>query len=56
MGMTPVKTYDPEREVPILVKAGEYIRFVPVSEEEYLQIRDEVDSGVYQVTVHEEEA
>ena len=26
MGMTPVKTYDPEREVPILVEAGDYIR------------------------------
>ena len=31
-------------------------RIRPLSEEEYLQIRDEVDSGVYQVTVHEEEA
>ena len=56
MGKTPVRTYDPDREVPILVEAGEYIRFVPVTEEEYLKIEEEVRNGTYQVTVHEEEA
>ena len=56
MGKTPVRTYDPEREVPILVEAGEYIRFVPVTEEEYLNIDEQVRNGTYQVTVHEEEA
>ena len=56
MGKTPVKTYDPDREVPILVEAGEYIRFVPVTEEEYLRIEEEVRNGTYQVTIHEEEA
>lgn len=35
LGMTPVKTYDPQRKVPILFEAGDYIRFIPVSEEEY---------------------
>lgn len=55
MGMTPVKTYDPEREVPILVEAGDYIRFVPVDEEEYKRIKDLVDRGEYQCVVHEGE-
>jgi len=55
MGMTPVKTYDPDREVPILVEAGDYIRFVPVSEEQYLEIKAQVENGTYQVTVHEGE-
>jgi len=55
MGMTPVKTYDPNRMVPILVEAGDYIRFVPVNEEEYLRIKALVDAGEYQVTVREEE-
>ena len=32
MGMTPVKTYDPDREVPILLEAGDYIRFIPIDE------------------------
>lgn len=55
MGMTPVKTYDPSREVPILVQAGEYIRFVPVSEEEYLKIKEQVEAGTYQCVVREGE-
>ncbi|SFG15223.1 5-oxoprolinase subunit PxpB [Oribacterium sp. WCC10] len=53
MGMTPVKTYDPERETPILVEAGDYIRFVPVTEEEYREIKAMVDDGTYKVKVHE---
>ena len=55
MGMTPVKTYDPEREVPILVEAGDYIRFVPVDEEEFLRIKELVEKGEYQVVIHEGE-
>ena len=55
MGKTPVKTYDPERETPILVNAGEYIRFVPISEEEFREIRAEVDQGTYQVRIREGE-
>ena len=55
MGMTPVKTYDPSRQTPILVEAGNYIRFVPVEEEEYLQIKEAVDRGEYQCIIHEEE-
>ena len=53
LGMTPVKTYDPEREVPILFEAGDYIRFVPVSEEEYQEIKKQVDEGTYQCTIHQ---
>ena len=55
MGMTPVKTYDPDREVPILVEAGDYIRFVPVSEEEYFSIKELVEKGEYQCVVREGE-
>ena len=55
MGMTPVKTYDPERETPILVESGDYIRFVPVTEEEYLEIKTSVEAGTYEVKVREEE-
>lgn len=55
MGMTPVKTYDPDRETPILVEAGDYIRFVPVSEEEYYRIKALVDQNEYECVVHEGE-
>ena len=54
VGMTPVKTYDPDREIPILVEAGDYIRFVPIDEDEYKRIRELVERGEYQCTVHEE--
>ncbi len=55
MGMTPVKTYDPDREVPILLSAGDYIRFIPVVEEEYLRIKELVERDEYQCTVREGE-
>jgi KipI family sensor histidine kinase inhibitor len=54
MGMTPVKTYDPDREVPILVEAGQYIRFIPIDEAEYLRIKELVDRGEYQCVIREE--
>ena len=55
MGKTPVKTYDPGREVPILVEAGDYIRFVPIDEEEFYRIKELVDRNEYQVVIHEGE-
>ena len=55
MGMTPVKTYDPAREVPILVEAGDYIRFVPIDEEEYHRIKALVEKNEYECVVHEGE-
>ncbi|MDO4976879.1 MAG: 5-oxoprolinase subunit PxpB [Eubacteriales bacterium] len=55
MGMTPVKTYDPDREVPILVEAGDYIRFIPIDEEEYLRIKDLVEKNEYEVVIREGE-
>ncbi len=53
MGKTPVRTYDPERETPILVQAGEYIRFVRIDEEEVRRIPEEVEAGTYQVVIRE---
>lgn len=55
LGMTPVKTYDPERETPILFEAGDYIRFVPVSEEEYKKIKEQVENGTYECVIHKKE-
>lgn len=55
MGMTPVKTYDPDREVPILLEAGDYIRFIPIDQEEYNRIKELVERGEYQCVIHEGE-
>ncbi|MDR3262749.1 MAG: 5-oxoprolinase subunit PxpB [Clostridiales bacterium] len=47
IGRTPVKPYDPSRETPFLYKAGDYIRFVPVTFDEYKRIEEQAASGVY---------
>ncbi len=54
MGKTPVRTYDPGREAPILVEAGDYIHFVPISEDEYKQISGLVAKNEYEVVIREE--
>ncbi|MFC3927519.1 5-oxoprolinase subunit PxpB [Streptococcus caprae] len=51
IGRTPVKTYDPDRATPILFEAGDYIRFKPVSPEEFLAIEVAVASGDYDITI-----
>lgn len=54
MGLTPVKTYDPGRKEPILVHAGDYIRFVRINEAEFQRIKELVDKGEYECVVREE--
>ncbi|MGN1419515.1 MAG: 5-oxoprolinase subunit PxpB [Acutalibacteraceae bacterium] len=55
IGRTPVKPYDPQRQEPILYKAGDYIRFCPISESEYDEIDSLVQKGEYHVKIVEEE-
>lgn len=52
LGMTPVKTYDPSRAEPILFEAGDYIRFVPITREEFDEILAAVEAGTYEYKVH----
>jgi KipI family sensor histidine kinase inhibitor len=53
IGMTPVKLYDPQREQPILYEAGDFLRFVPIDEARFEEIRDQVASGEYQLRMME---
>ena len=46
IGRTPVKVYDPEREEPIFYRAGDRIRFVPITEEEYRAIESDSSYAV----------
>ncbi len=55
LGKTPIKTYNPDREIPILFEVGDYIRFVPISEEEFKKIEKEVEEDKYICIVHTEE-
>lgn len=47
IGRTPIRLYDPDRENPIPYRAGDYIRFVPVTKEEYREIEAQVEKGKY---------
>ena len=48
IGRTPLELYDHEREKPILYEAGEFIRFVPITEQQFRQIREQVENGTYE--------
>lgn len=54
IGGTPVDLYDPEREDPVLLRAGEYIRIVPISIMDYYDIRQEILKGIYSLDVIQE--
>lgn len=47
IGRTPVPLYDPQRETPILLKAGNYISFKSIDEKEYREIEEAVKKGAY---------
>lgn len=48
IGRTPIKPYDPDREDPILYAAGEYLRFVPITADEYVAIEAQLAAGTYE--------
>jgi KipI family sensor histidine kinase inhibitor len=43
IGRTPIKPYDPLREPPVLFKAGDYIRFKPITAQEFEHIATETN-------------
>ena len=51
IGSTPLDFYDPDREEPVLCRAGDYIRFEPVSSSEYYDIRQKLQHGTYQLQI-----
>lgn len=56
IGRTPVKLYDPNRETPILLNAGQYIRFVAIDEQEYARIASAVKEDSYRCKTYPKEA
>ena len=55
IGRTPLKLYDADREKPVLLEAGQYIKFAAVTEEEYKKIEKEVEDGTYKYVVYDKE-
>lgn len=52
IGRTPVHLYHAEFEPHILLKSGDYIRFVPIDEREFDRISALADRGEYQCTTY----
>ena len=46
IGRTPLVMYDPHREPSVLAKAGDCIRFEPITTEEYEALREDAGKGV----------
>ncbi|HEX6922999.1 MAG TPA: 5-oxoprolinase subunit PxpB [Bacillales bacterium] len=49
IGQTPVGLFDQEREQPFLFQAGDWVRFVPVSQQEFEAIRKDIENNRYTV-------
>ena len=51
IGRTPLQLFDPDRESPALLNAGDYVRFAPIgTDDEYMEIQRRVEAGEYEVT------
>lgn len=53
IGSTPLDICNFKKEDPFLLSAGDWVRHVPVTKEEYDRIRRDVENGTYQVKIYE---
>lgn len=51
IGRTPVSLFDPSRRPPVVVEAGDYIRFVPVTLDEYAAIQGRIRQGTFALSI-----
>jgi inhibitor of KinA len=51
IGRTPVALFDVHRDPPALLTVGDYVRFVPVSLEQFGRIGEQVKQGTYRLRV-----
>ncbi len=54
IGRTPLKPYDPKRSLPILFEAGDLLKFVPIGENRFLEISEQVKAGTYKYRLAQE--
>ena len=55
IGRTPLKLYDSEREKPVLLESGQYIKFRSVTEKEYREIEKQVADNTYKYVKYAKE-
>lgn len=51
IGQTPIPLYNPQQAQPILLKAGDYIRFIPIDRQEFDDITKKVETGSFHPTI-----
>jgi len=51
IGRTPMKLYDPNKEFSFLLKSGDYMKFYPINQEQFKEIRKKIDEGNYNCKV-----
>lgn len=49
IGRTPIELFHPQKEPPALLRMGNYVRFVPITAEEFRRMKEEVEQGIYRV-------
>ncbi|MEM0357157.1 MAG: 5-oxoprolinase subunit PxpB [Candidatus Bathyarchaeia archaeon] len=54
IGRTPIKLFDASWRPPALLKPGDIVRFMPISEQEFKRIEELVKSGAYKLEFREE--
>ncbi|MFK7732986.1 MAG: 5-oxoprolinase subunit PxpB [Pseudomonadales bacterium] len=45
LGQTPVRSYDPNRQPPFIIEAGDEVQFYPVDSNEYLRLEQAAEKG-----------
>ncbi len=50
IGRTPLKLFEPSREPPALLRAGDFLTFVRITPEEFTSIYEKARNGTYQLT------
>lgn len=56
IGHTPVRIFDAYKQPPSLVNAGEWVKFVPITAEEYVEIKERVKNGTYECKSYPKES
>ncbi|WP_420493891.1 5-oxoprolinase subunit PxpB [Macrococcus psychrotolerans] len=54
IGQTPLKLYDPNRNPVVYYEAGDYIKYEPITLEQFDEIKRQVEAGTYEIQVKEE--
>jgi len=49
IGCSPIKIYDSRKKEPVFLKMGDYLRFIPISEDEFLRIEKKVEEQTYKI-------